>query len=98
MKKLITYAVLSFIVLAGTTGAALAEPHGYNGRNNHGKNMRNYNHNRQWQERENRSRGYWRNNHYYVQPNVVYAPPVYYYPEPQYQSPGLNFIFPLHIR
>jgi hypothetical protein len=42
------------------------------------------------------ARGHYRGERYYPQP--VYAPPpVVYAPDP-YQSPGINLVFPLHIR
>ena len=43
------------------------------------------------------ARGHYRGERYYPPPEV-YAPPPVVYPPDQYQSPGINFVFPIHIR
>ena len=42
-------------------------------------------------------RAYQQPRHYYYSEPVYAPPPVYYNPAP-YQSPGINLVFPVHIR
>jgi|GEM_PF-4407900 hypothetical protein len=51
---------------------------------------------RGWHEHEGRAHHYWG----HPEPGVIYAPPVVYAPPPppEYESPGINLILPLHIR
>ena len=44
------------------------------------------------------ARGHYRGERYYAPPPVVYAPPPVVYPPYPYASPGINFVFPIHIR
>ncbi|MBY0428102.1 MAG: hypothetical protein K2Q32_02665 [Alphaproteobacteria bacterium] len=97
ISKSLFLAVIFSAALMGVAHADDDDNRGNHYGNNRNEHYRNRD-SRQWREHQNYTRGYWNQRHYRPEPTVVYAPPAYYYPEPVYQSPGLNFIFPLHIR
>ncbi len=97
--KLSNVLMLAAVFSVAMIGTAQADNNHNNGKH-YGKNnnWRHYNNSREWRDHSNYNRRYWNKRYYKPEPTVVYAPPAYYYPEPVYQSPGLNFVFPLHIR
>jgi hypothetical protein len=71
-------------------GISISPAFGYD----HGR--REWRHDRHWHGRYEYGRpGYYAPGYY---PPPVYAPPPVVYPPYPYASPGINFVFPLHIR
>ena len=84
LRKVVRSLAFGIALAMAVTGVAHADDHRGGKGGGHGQAG-----SREWRQHESRGRGY-------AQTGYIYAPPpVVYYP--QYESPGLNLIFPLHI-
>ena len=96
LRKLISAASLAVILMMSVAISAQADNRGGHGGGRGYPDARRGE--RDWRNHERYVHRYWGYPGYRPEPGVIYAPPVVYAPPLLYQSPGINFIIPLHIR